>query len=136
VACAAWSSRCCWAWPDCSATAGTVNLVEWYDAVKAINEKKELTRLTIELTPEEDARLRALALTAGVDPVEWARRLLAQQLSSVPPGQATRRLLGTWAEDDVVEDPADVRAAEEELAAFKQAMNASRTASGARLLYP
>jgi hypothetical protein len=39
--------------------------------------------LTIELTPEEEARLQAAARGRGVDPAEFARRLLADNLPPI-----------------------------------------------------
>jgi hypothetical protein len=41
-----------------------------------------------------------------------------------------------WWEEDATDDPEEIRRAEEELAEFKQAMNETRAAAGARLLYP
>jgi hypothetical protein len=92
--------------------------------------------LTITLTPDEEARLRAAAQTARIDAAECARRLLVERLSSMPSGQATRNLLALWREEDATDDPEAIREAEEELAEFKQAMNEARAAAGARLLFP
>jgi hypothetical protein len=92
--------------------------------------------VTIELTPEEEARLRAAARDAGIDTAEWARRTLTERLPLLPPGQATRELLRAWREEDATEDLDEIRRAEEELTAFKQAMNAARDEAGARRLYP
>ena len=92
--------------------------------------------LMIELTAEEEARLRAAARDAGLDEAECARRLLAGSLPSIPTGQATRELLRAWREEDATDNPEEIRKAEEELTAFKEAMNAPRAGAGARLLYP
>ena len=92
--------------------------------------------LTLDLTPEEEARLQAAARKAGVDVAECARRVLTQHLLRAAPGQATRDLLRAWAVEDATDDPEEIRRAEEELARFKEAMNETRAAAGARLLYP
>jgi hypothetical protein len=92
--------------------------------------------LTIELTPEQEARLRAAAQEAGLDATECARRVLTDNLPALPPGQATRDLLRTWQEEDATDDPEEIRKAEAELTAFKQGINAARAEAGARLLYP
>jgi hypothetical protein len=92
--------------------------------------------LEIDLTSEEEASLRAAAQAAGIEPAECVRRLLAQHLTSGPSNQATLDLLRAWDEEDATDDPEEIRQAEEELQAFKEAMNAPRAAAGARLLYP
>jgi hypothetical protein len=92
--------------------------------------------LTIELTPEEEARLQAAARKAGMEVAECARRVLTEHLPAAVPGQATRDLLRAWWEEDATDDPEELRKAEEELAEFKQAVNETRATAGARLLYP
>jgi hypothetical protein len=49
---------------------------------------------------------------------------------------ATLELLAAWRAQDATTDPEQLRAAAEELAAFKKAMNENRAAVGARLLFP
>ncbi len=91
--------------------------------------------LTIELSLEEEERLRAAARHAGTDVAACARQLLIERLPPVSPGQATRDLLRAWREEDATDDPEEIRKAEEELAEFKQALNETRAAAGARLLF-
>jgi hypothetical protein len=93
-------------------------------------------RLTIELTPEQEVRLRAAAREAGLDAAECARQVLTAHLPALPAGEATRDLLRTWQEEDATDDPEEIRKAEEELTAFKQGINAVRAEAGARILYP
>jgi hypothetical protein len=50
--------------------------------------------------------------------------------------KATLDLLSVWQREDATSDPAQLKAAEEELAVFIRAMNESRTASGEPLVYP
>lgn len=56
----------------------------------------------------------------------------------VPPSvdMATLELLSIWQQEDATTDPVQLRAAEEELAAFMKAVNEARTASGEPLVYP
>jgi hypothetical protein len=45
-------------------------------------------------------------------------------------------LLSIWQQEDATIDPAQLQAAEEELAVFMKAVNQARTASGEPLVYP
>ena len=49
---------------------------------------------------------------------------------------ATLELLASWRLQDATEDPEEIRAAEQELAEFKRAMNENRASAGEPLLYP
>jgi ABC-type transporter Mla MlaB component len=49
---------------------------------------------------------------------------------------ATVALLASWRRQDATEDPDEIRAAEQELAEFKRAMNEARSLIGESLLYP
>ena len=49
---------------------------------------------------------------------------------------ATLELLAAWKAEDATTDPEKLREADEEIAAFKKAMNENRAAIGARLLFP
>ncbi len=49
---------------------------------------------------------------------------------------ATLELLAAWKTEDATTDPEKLRDADEEIATFKKAMNESRAATGARLLFP
>ena len=49
---------------------------------------------------------------------------------------ATLELLRIWRLQDATDNPEEVRAAEEEISAFKQAMNESRIAAAESLLHP
>jgi hypothetical protein len=49
---------------------------------------------------------------------------------------ATLDLLSGWQREDATSDPAQLKAAEEELAVFMKAVNEARTASGEPLVYP
>jgi len=49
---------------------------------------------------------------------------------------ATLELLAAWKAEDATTDPEVLRKADNEVAEFKKAMNETRSASGARLLFP
>ena len=50
--------------------------------------------------------------------------------------RATLDLLSLWQQEDATTDPTQLKAAEEELAAFRKAVNEARTASSEPLVYP
>jgi hypothetical protein len=53
--------------------------------------------LTIELTPEQENRLQAAAERRGLEPAEYAQRLLAENLPELPATGA--QLLAYWDEE-------------------------------------
>ncbi len=91
--------------------------------------------LTIDLTPEEDARLRAAARQRGLAAEECVRRLIAD-LPAVPPEDVTLELFAQWEAEDATDDADEIAARNREYEAFRESMNASRRESGARILYP
>jgi len=67
-----------------------------------------------------------------------ASRLPGSIAASVPQSvdTATLDLLSVWQREDATADPAQLKAAEEELAIFMKAVNEARAASGEPLVYP
>jgi hypothetical protein len=66
-------------------------------------------------------------------------RLPGSATPSVPQSSidtATLALLSIWQQEDATTDPAQLMAAQEELARFMKAVNEARTASGEPLVYP
>jgi len=61
---------------------------------------------------------------------------LPRQPNARPIDTATLELLARWKAQDATDDPEELRAAEQELAAFKKSMNENRTRAGAPPLYP
>lgn len=49
---------------------------------------------------------------------------------------ATMALMRSWLEEDAIDEPEEIRAAEEELREFKRNMNLPPFEAGTRLLYP
>ncbi len=99
--------------------------------------------LTIDLTPEEETRLRVAAKRQGMEPAACARNLLSQCLPPVDTATAefeanaaSIALLKSWLSQDDSSDPDEIRHAQDELDQFKQAINAERDRAGARRVYP
>jgi len=93
--------------------------------------------LTINLTPAEERLLRAVAQQEGLAPAELARKLVTEHLPPAPDENAASiTLLQSWLDEDATDDPDEIRQAEVELEAFKQAINAERERAGARRIYP
>ena len=64
-----------------------------------------------------------------------------QSVSGSPPAvdmvdTVTLELLASWKAEDATTDPEKLRAADEDVAEFKQAMNENRRAAGERVLFP
>ena len=92
--------------------------------------------LTITLTVEEEARLRAAAQKEGIDHAELVHQLVRAHLPPTPDENAASiALLQSWLEEDATDNPDDIQL-EAELEAFKQAINAERERAGARRIYP
>jgi hypothetical protein len=62
--------------------------------------------------------------------------LVAQSSDNGSVDTATLELLRNWRLQDATDDPEEIRAAEDEIAAFKKAMNENRIAAGESLLHP
>jgi hypothetical protein len=82
--------------------------------------------LKIELTPEEEARLRAAAARNGVRTDECVRQVLTAHLASSEPIARTLELLAQCEAEDAIDDPDEIRRAEEELAELKAGQSRRR----------
>src|SRR5688500_10540971 len=93
--------------------------------------------LMIELSTEEEERLRVEAARAGKAVAEYARRLLSMSVPSRSPAAvATQALLQRWQEDDAADPSLTEEGAQSDLDELKHRLNEPRAASGARLLFP
>jgi hypothetical protein len=92
--------------------------------------------LAIDLTPEEEARLAAVAREKGLDEAECVRQLLREHLPPLEPGTGTKALFAAWDVEDATEDPEEIVARQREWEEFKASINASRAAAKSRLIYP
>lgn len=61
---------------------------------------------------------------------------MARLSNDDPVDTATLELLASWRLQDATDNPEELRAADQELAEFKRAMNDARTSAGEPLLYP
>jgi hypothetical protein len=92
-------------------------------------------RLTIDIPPDLEERLRHTAARDGVDAAEYVRRLLLEKLGSdAAPDEATLKLLSTWDAEDATDDPSEIGSRQEEWERFKQALNESHSSN--RRVYP
>lgn len=88
--------------------------------------------LTLELTPQEECRVRE-AKARGID----VQTLLKGVIASLPEPieDRTNELFAQWEAEDATDDPAEIEAAERELAEFKANINANRALTGERPIY-
>lgn len=108
-------------------------------------------KLTIELSPAQEARLFAAARREGTDLPSLAQKLLTDHLPEIETdatktpkansaigveNAAAIALLDSWLAQDATDDPEEIRQAEEEFEQFKSDMNANRAATGERLVFP
>jgi DNA-directed RNA polymerase specialized sigma24 family protein len=89
--------------------------------------------LTLELEPELDDTLRALADAEGVSVEQYLRRLISQALKGRSK-QAAVGLLQDWESEDATTDPDELARREHDWKEFREAMN--RSHSSHRVLYP
>jgi len=104
--------------------------------------------LTLELTPEVEARLRRKAAREGQDIAAYllavADREAQEETAPLPQvtneaqrvkNQAALDMLSAWDKEDETDDPAEVARREAEWEQFKTGMNAAHSSSG-RVIYP
>lgn len=94
--------------------------------------------LTIELSPDEQARLDAAAKEKGMAPEVLAREVLTSHLPAAPDEPATEdptlALFRRWAEEDAQRTPEEVAEENELWERFQANVNETRAALGMRLL--
>jgi hypothetical protein len=91
--------------------------------------------LTIDLTPEEEARLAIAARKEGVAPPECAKRVLTAHLPPLRPGDATLALFASWEAEDGTDDPEELATRNGEWEELKRGMNGNRAATGEEPLF-
>ena len=106
--------------------------------------------LVLDLPPDVEAQLAARATAQGVEPAECALRILQDHLpeangagtppvapaTSPAPEDPTLALFRQWREKDRTADPEELARRRQEWETFRDHMNATRAAAGARLLHP
>lgn len=99
--------------------------------------------LTIELTPEQEARLECAARAQGKPAAEIVSELITRLPEAGPSverasdeAERTRALFAAWEEEDATDDPEEIARRNREAEAFFAAMNANRAETGEEPLYP
>ncbi|HWE97163.1 MAG TPA: hypothetical protein VG269_24600 [Tepidisphaeraceae bacterium] len=82
--------------------------------------------LTIALPPETESRLKGEASRHGVDPTEYARKLIEDGLAKTPVDRATIDLLDKWDREQATDDPDELARRQREVEEFKATMNRNR----------
>jgi hypothetical protein len=94
--------------------------------------------LTIDLTPEEEARLIAIARQKGVAPQECARQLLTEHLPGLTSNSAREdpalALFAQWEQEDARKTPEEIADEDRLWEEFEQGINETRKALGMRPL--
>jgi hypothetical protein len=94
--------------------------------------------MTISLSKELEGRLREHARRHGVEPAEYAARLIEQHLPPVP-DQASIDILDQWEAENATDDPAEQARQREEGEEFMRNLARNREemeGPGARKLWP
>lgn len=97
--------------------------------------------MTITIPADLETRLRSEAARLGIEPEQYATRLIADSLapSPSPGGQSLHDLFAQWDAEDQTGDPAEIARRNEEFEEFKRAMNRNRLESegpNARIPFP
>ena len=82
--------------------------------------------MTITLKPDVENRLQEAARREGIEPSEYANRLLDQTLPQPNPNQSTIDLLNKWEADNWTDDPEEIARRQVEFEEFKKSMNRNR----------
>lgn len=95
--------------------------------------------LTLTISADVESRLRDEAAKAGLDPADYARRLIEQHLPQGNGARDTVNLLDQWEAEDFTDDPEELASRRREAEEFMRAMNRNRVDSEgphARRPYP
>lgn len=89
--------------------------------------------LTVDLAPELDSRLQALAEANGMSVAEYVARLVEQAILQKR-NEAAITLLSSWLREDAAATPDENRQQQEAWEELKSALNEAHTSD--RLLFP
>jgi hypothetical protein len=89
--------------------------------------------VTLELEPELDSHLRAVAEAEGVSVEQYLRRLIADAVHGAA-GEPALALLQRWAAEDATDDAEEIARRERDWAAFREGLNRSHSSN--RVLFP
>ena len=93
--------------------------------------------LTVELTPEQEARLTVAAQQEGLEPADLAQKLITEHLSESHPEaepDPTLVLFEQWKQEDAQKTPEEVEQECRLWETFEQGINEARTAQEMRQL--
>ena len=94
--------------------------------------------LTIELTPEQEARLNAIAQREGLDPAEVVKKRVAEHLPLTLQDEErdpTLALFAQWDKEDQNMTPEEIAEENRTWEEFRANINAERDRAGARPVY-
>lgn len=94
--------------------------------------------VTIELSPEQEAHLHAVAQREGLDLAEVLKKFVAEHLAPTPPVQEqdpTLALFAQWADEDRDITPIEIAEENRTWEEFKININAERDRAGARRVF-
>ena len=94
--------------------------------------------LYIELNPEQEARLTAVAQREGIDPAEVVKKLVAEHLPPIQQEEVqdpTLALFAQWDKEDQNMTHEEIEEENRTWEAFKANMNADRDRAGARRVF-
>lgn len=89
--------------------------------------------LVLDLPPDVEDRLRQQAARQGVEPPEYARRLIERHLPAEEAANLSQ-LMQLWLDEDATDDPAEREAREKEWEEFAQSINSHHSSD--RVIYP
>ena len=99
--------------------------------------------LTIELTPQEESRLRSAAKREGIPPADLAKRIVSAHLpdgssynGEEPTEDPTIALFRKWEEEDANMTLEEIEQENRDLEELMENLNANRRAAGERLIFP
>ena len=83
--------------------------------------------LTVTLTPEYESRLKSEAARHGLDPNDYAVKLIEDGLAKLDDATvAMAEVLTQWEAETATDDPAEIAGREKEFEEFKEGMNRNR----------
>jgi hypothetical protein len=100
-------------------------------------ERRPAMTLTIELTPEQEARLAAAARQEGLEPADLARKIVTEHLPPAIPGDKedpTLALFAQWAKEDEQMTPEEIEQEGRLWRDFERGVNETRQSQGMRQL--
>jgi hypothetical protein len=95
--------------------------------------------LVLTLPEDIESRLKSIADRLGIDPADYANKLLARALPPAKVDQATLDLLARWDIEDQTDDPKEIAKRQKDFEDLKNALNETRRITegpDARMIFP